>query len=325
VAATVSTSAFYYDGGDEIVQSHQASASQSLQLSRPFRIGPLFSGDQFSFGAPPGPPTDAFASADEYVSVGASMGLSHQFSRNVAINGGYLYQTSGWSESSRHVVQGARVGSTFGLARGLGLRFGYGYYEARFGEVDTRTGRNHSVDAGIDYAGSLSLSRRTTLSFSTGSSAFRDRHQTHFRIIGGAQLDREIGRSWRGVLAYARYGYYADRLGEVVFSDAVNLSVGGLITRRVSLHTGIGASYGRVGLADGNNRARAVYGFAGLSTALGRYVALGGNYTYYLHSFGAEVSLPGGIPREIDRQSIGVHLSVWAPLFTSARSQNASR
>jgi hypothetical protein len=163
------------------------------------------------------------------------------------------------------------------------------------------------------------------VSFGTGSSAFRDRHQTHVRIIGNAQLNRDIGRSWRAALAYGRYGYYADRLNEVVFSDSVSLSVGGLVTRRVSVYTGVGASYGHVGFSGGNNRARTTYAFAGLSTALGRYVALGGNYSYYLHSFGADVSLPGGIPREIDRHSIGVHLSMWAPLFASVRSQNASR
>jgi hypothetical protein len=338
VSATVGTSAFYYEGSDQIVQSHHASASQGLQISentrfsaaesvsyRPFRISPLLAGDAFSFGAPPGPPSDSFASADEYVSAGASLGLSHQLSRNVAINAGYLYQTSEWSESRRQVVQGARVGSTFGLARGLGLRVGYGYYEARFGDANARTGRNHSIDAGIDYAGALSLSRRTTLSFSTGSSAFRDRHRTHFVVIGSAQLNRDLGRSWRASLGYARQGYYADRLNEIVFSDSANLSVGGLLTRRLSVSTGIGASFGRVGFSGGNNGARSTYAYAGLSTALGRYAALGGNYSYYVHRFGGDVSLPVEISREIDRHSIGVHVTVWAPLFARVRSQNASR
>jgi hypothetical protein len=340
VNASLDASAFYYpDAVSELLHSRRASASQRLQVTeglvirggqyvsyQPFRLDRLFPGaGSFSFGAPADLPLDTFAGTDEYLDHGADVDISQQITRRVSLGGGYSYASSG-AETRRYTLQGGRVGVGIAAGRGVSLRLGYGHYQGRLiGEDESRIVRHHNVDVGVDYSGAISLSRRTSLSFSTGSTAVRDRQRTHFRVIGHASLDREIGRSWRANLAYSRNVHFIDQLGDVVFADSLLFSVGGLVSRRVSFHSGVGATKGEVGFASSRNGGHATYAGAGLVTALGRMAAVGVDYNYYLHSFGADVSLPGGVIREIDRHSVRAYLSVWAPLVARVRSQNASR
>jgi hypothetical protein len=340
VGATLNASTFYYDrAGSQVIHTQSGSATQSLQIARytrltarqqvtrqPFRLDQLFPGaNEFSFGAPASLPTDSFAGDETNVDIGADVDLSQQVSERVSMTGGYTYQSSQWAASSHRTLQGGRFGVGVGIGRGLSMRLGYGYYRASYRDEESRAVQHHNIDAGVDYSGALSLSRRTTLSFSTGSTAIRDRQQTHFRLTGRARLERQIGRSWVAALAYTRDAYYLDRLSEVVFSDSVNFSVGGLISRRVSFRSGIGAALGDVGFGAGVNGTHSTFGIAGLTMALNRLAAIGLDYNYYLHSFGTDIGLPDDVQREVDRHSVRAYVTVWAPLMARERSQNASR
>ena len=182
------------------------------------------------------------------------MGLSHQISRRVSASGGYGAYSSEWSAASRQTLHYGRAGISVGIARGLNARAGYGYRQGRYGEgPDPRLVRNHTIDAGVDFSRSLSFSRRTTFSFSTGSTAIRDGSQTHFSLTGQAQLNRELGRSWRATVGYSRDVRFIEQFQEVLLSDGVNASVGGLINRRQSFYASAGVSIGNVGFTAGQN------------------------------------------------------------------------
>ena len=56
-----------------------------------------------------------------------------------------------------------------------------------------------------------------------------------------------------------------------------------------------------------------------LSTALTRFMNVGVDYAYFDYSFNEDIVLDAGVPRDINRQSIRAHLSLWAPLFNRAR------
>ena len=341
ISAAATSSAFYYErAGDTLTQSHRFTSSQGLQIARrtrvsateyvnrqPFRLDRLFPAAQdFSFGAPPALPSDSFAGAEEYVDLGADADISHQISERLSVSGGVSHWSSELSADSRRTFTGGRAGVGVSIARGPSVRLGYGRYQSRYVDGGAeRLVRHDNIDVGLDYAGAISLTRRTRLSFGTGSNAIHDRDETHFRLTGRAQLDREIGRTWVAAIAYARDAYYVDQLQDVVLSDSVTFSMGGLLSRRVSLHSGVGASFGNVGFGQASNDAYATYAIAGLVTALTRLTALGVDYTYYLHSFGADITLPGGVVREIDRQSIRAYITVWAPLFSRIRSPHATR
>ena len=72
----------------------------------------------------------------------------------------------------------------------------------------------HDIDVGVDYARPLSLTRRTTLDFGTGSSVVTmptldlgqeaGATETQVRFVGDVGVTHEMGRTWRLRLGYNR-------------------------------------------------------------------------------------------------------------------------
>ena len=84
---------------------------------------------------------------------------------------------------------------TYQLAKGLGAHAGYRYQEGRYtGSLvaPEPTPAFHNIDVGIDYNRPLSFSRRTTLSFGTGSTAVQDYSGTHYHLTGNANLQLRV-------------------------------------------------------------------------------------------------------------------------------------
>jgi hypothetical protein len=52
---------------------------------------------------------------------------------------------------------------------------------------------------------------------------------------------------------------------------------------------------------------------------------VGVDYAYYKYVFDPLIQLEPGVPRDVNRQSIRAHVSVWAPLMNKTRRLNASR
>jgi hypothetical protein len=110
-----------------------------------------------------------------------------------------------------------------------------------------------------------------------------------------------------------------------VFSDGVHAFVGGLLNRRQSLQATVGVSVGDVGFQASDNGASTTFASVGLVNSLSRVAALTVDYRYYVHSFGSGVALPTGVLRDLDRHSVRAYVSLWAPVFSDARSANAAR
>jgi hypothetical protein len=100
--------------------------------------------------------------------------FNRELSRRTAFYAGYNFTQGDTAYGNgRFTSQGANAGVRWSLTRNLGLRTGYGYQTATYG-VDARTLGYHNIDVGVDYNKALSFSRRTTLSFGTGTSALTD-------------------------------------------------------------------------------------------------------------------------------------------------------
>ena len=219
-------------------------------------------------------------------------------------------------------TKGVRLST--GLTKGLGVHVGYSLTESRL----VRTAplfRGHTIDAGVDFSHDFSLSRRTTFSFSTGSTAITEGNNVRYRINGNANLVREIGRSWSASLAYLRTVGFIEQFSEPFFSDAATVSLDGLISRRLQLHSSLSSVMGQLGLFGDSNTYRSLNASAGVSAALNRNLALGVEYLYYGYGFDQQTLLPGNLLREMGRHSARVSLSAWAPLFHRARRPDASR
>jgi hypothetical protein len=212
------------------------------------------------------------------------------------------------------------------------LRLGYGYREATnegFSGLpgDTAVDREmHSVDAGVDYSRSFTLtsSRRTSLSFSTGSSfftgsnisedGFSDQSRTRFFVTGSATLLHEMGRTWRAAAVYSRSAGFSDLVFEPLTSNSVSVSVSGLIGRRNEISARASTSSGTVGSGRPGSDFQGYVASAQWRRAINRYLAANASYLFYDHDFGQSVVLPLGFPRETNRHGVRVGVTVFFPL-----------
>jgi len=279
------------------------------------------------------------ASDEQYLSYTAGVVYSRRISRRNTISAGYDYQgrLAGQDDQARPEIEGdanryARQ-SVYGrltreLGRGLAAHAGYAYSgELYYGAEDTF--RYHNIDVGVDFnrALSLSLSRRTMLSFSTGTAIYQatslDVDRTaqadfHFQLIGSARLSHEMGRTWNATLSYDRGLSLADTWGEPVFSDSVTAGVGGLIAPRTQLQFSGRALYGG-GVSGSYGDVQTLHGYGVLSFAMTRHVNTALTYTYYSQDLAEDLSLVEGFPHDSDGQSIRLSVSVWVPVFQRAR------
>jgi hypothetical protein len=144
------------------------------------------------------------ASREHYLSQSAGVTYNRRLtqSRTFGANYDYQHRSQGatLSEYNMHRA-GARL--TQQISRGLSFRMGYGYSEASYG--DDNLYAHHVIDVGLNFNRALSLSRRTSVSFATGTSASRsDREGSlRFHLNGAARLSHEIGRTWGAGLSYA--------------------------------------------------------------------------------------------------------------------------
>jgi hypothetical protein len=261
-----------------------------------------------------------------YSTYSADASVNHQLSQRSSLSLGYGRQNTAFSGDFEDLIsQTGSIRYSRGLTRYLSLRLGYGYSEARYGAAD-RQYQTHNLDTGVDYSRSLSITRRTTFAFSTGATALKQQGDTRFDAIGSATLSREIGRSWQASLAYQRSAGYVQSLLEPTFADSVSGAFNGLITRRLSFHSGVGASRGSVGFVrSSTNGFDAVNAFTGVGQALTRHLALNVNYSFYRYNFESGAAIASALIPHLNRHSVSVSLSAWAPLFQHGRKKNASR
>jgi hypothetical protein len=264
--------------------------------------------------------------SDYHVSSSTDASFTKTLSRRTSFQMGYTF-----SHSSSHLglhdlsTQTATTGLTFGLTKGLSLRTGVRYTDSAFGPAqDRRHFDAYSADVGLDFGHALSLTRRLTLSFGTGTAAVKDGSRTHYFLVGHVVLNQEIGRSWHAGLAYDRSVNFAEFFHAPVVSDSLTPIFSGTIGRRVTMHFGVGGSVSEIGFGPNNNY-RNYYGVAGLSYALTRNLALSADYAYSRYRFGPNIDLPIGLSNNLDRHTVRVFLSLWEPLFQRTRRPNASR
>jgi hypothetical protein len=133
--------------------------------------------------------------------------VSHELGRRTSISGS---AGASYSDIQSLGIDSRTVSASMRLTRQLGrsaaVYVGYGRYRAENvgSDVEQRPLHRQSIDIGADLGRARSLTRRTTLAFSTGSS-FTPREQDasgrergmRAHLTGAATLAHQIGRSWR--------------------------------------------------------------------------------------------------------------------------------
>jgi hypothetical protein len=261
-----------------------------------------------------------------YISTGASVGLSHAFSRRISSSLGYSASRSPTGTYGAYVGQSVSGGISWTVAKGMSVHGGYTYGQNEYGTgADRLLYETQQVDAGLGFARALSLTRRTSLSFDTGTSILKDKNSTHFGIVGNIGITREIGRTWAATAGYHRNVSFMRTFNQPVFSDSFSAGVGGMINRRLQFQAGFGTALGKVGFGVGDTGFSNFYTSAGLRYGISQNIGLTADYGYYWYDYGTDVTLPKGVPSKIGRQSVHVGISYWTTIFQQARRSHASR
>jgi hypothetical protein len=257
--------------------------------------------------------------------------LTQRLSRHVSLLGGYHYRQvdfrgespsdSRFSDYGTHAGL-ARIAYSRGLTQYATLKLGYGI---RVTDRRDRSGRprtQHDVQAGIDYGRPLSFSRRTSLSFSTGSTiAVREDLSSpesdptvRARLTGAASLVHELGRTWTARTSYQRGLVFREGFDDYFFRDALATGIDGLVTRRLAVSAGATWSFARQD-RPGSNRQTVFSASAQATYGLGPYLGLFARYLYYEYDIGDDIPLDSRIPRALERHAVRVGLSTSIPLI----------
>jgi len=295
----------------------QIRASQTMSYS-PF----------FQFGAmPESAPSaldDAAVAHGDFANAGLStytsttdVAMNQSISRRSSLSLSYNLRrtTFGRAELDQTTQMGA-VTLSHRLARYLSLRTGYGLRTANYQFGYGTPLRVHALDLGLDYSRALSISRRTTLSFSSGSVATKLADGTAFLMTGDATLTRMIGRTWNARLAVKRDVHLLEGFAQPVLSNSLSTSIGGALNRRMSVSSSIAVSSGTVGVvsATGSNYWNWTAG-AGWRLTLSRRSTLDAQYFYYGHRFDNTVLLAPGLATQQIRQGLRVGVTWQTPVL----------
>ena len=269
---------------------------------------------------------DLAATGDGFVSYESSASLRHELSRRTAVSVDANYRRRGQPSATGDlsiIEAGGRL--TRELARGLGARLGYYYTRGIYSDTGQRAQFDHqNIDVGLDFNRALSLTRRTRLSFTTGSVVMNDGDRTRFAVTGHARLNHDIGRSWRASAAYRRGAEFLGTLRAPIVSDAVTTGLDGFLGPRLRVNGTVGAVRGDVGLGQSNSFT-SYYATTGLTVGVTAYLGLDVSYSYYESDFAGASLLVPGVPDRFARQSLRVSARLWAPLLTRTRRLNAAR
>jgi len=195
-----------------------------------------------------------------------------------------------------------------GFHAGIGSRVG-----AYFGSARPDRVRTHDIDIGFDYDRPLSLARRTTLSFSSGSSLVPQDGKTYYHLTGNVSLAYQIGRMWTSSLRYDRGLQFIEAFPRPFISDAIAARLKSNPLRKVDLQ--LSAAYS-VGTIDGAGEGGAVETYTGtakMGISVNRHVALFSEYLYYHYRLGQQ-TLATAFPAHLDRQTARIGLKLWLPL-----------
>lgn len=263
---------------------------------------------------------------ERYLTTNGGVDFTRTLSKRSSVSFSFYHARNDYSATNFDVRDTSIAGRfTRSLSKGLGLRLGYAYRTTDYGggiggpkAYDART-----IDAGVDYNRSLSFSRRTKLSFATGTGAYNDQANTFYIVTGNVHLNREIGRTWNASLRYDRGVNVDNQLRQPTVSDSLSAGFGGLISRRVQYHASAGAARGYVGFTNSSDYT-SYTASTGIGFDVSRNTSLSVDYAFYNYGFAAAGLTPIGVPQKLTRNTVQANLNFWLPLMRG-RTPNATR
>jgi hypothetical protein len=328
---------WYPSGSAAVTTSRAFSFGSSTRLT--LSLYETYASDQQLFGMIGLSPTDIPVAGDTAgfdnslkrapaLTSAPSVTLQRRFGSQATLQAFYRYSHVHYLDSDQRAEgykdrqdQVAGVGYTRRVTRHLAVRGGYAYRRSELLDDDQGVFELHDLDLGVDYGRAISLSRRTHLTFRTGTALTAEMpvnandsvvDDTRFFVVGGATLTHEIGRSWRAYADYARDVGYENGFVQPVLRDGARVGLGGLLSRSTDFASQLAYISGSFGFDDRNYET--LLGTVQVRKALTTNLALYGHYYYYWQDFGEDVLVPTGVIRDVERQGVRFGLTAWIPL-----------
>ena len=234
--------------------------------------------------------------------------------RKASIIASYTFDYTDAAASYRVHTMGANASYQYQKSRYMTLRAGYGFYRSQLPGLLITYYDTHNIDLGIGYRRPLSFSRRSLLAFNLGSTVISDGLGHYFFVTGDASLSHQLSQFWALAISYNRSVARMGGLSAPFVTDVGAVSVGGLVTRRLSL-AGIG-SFSRGDTAVGvQNAYDAAYGSGRVTYQFTRFLPVYTEYIYYFYRFNASTGLAVNFPMNVNRHGLRVGLSYSLPLI----------
>jgi hypothetical protein len=254
---------------------------------------------------------------DRYKRFGTTLDVSQQLSSRAKIYSTLSYG-HGMIASRTWTILLVTTDFSYDVTKRIDAYGGYQFGGQTYGTNTNQFENRPRFNFGLDYKRPLSITRRTTLAFSTGTEGTYDQvdGSTTYWLVGGARLTREFGRSWSASGFYGRNVRYVEAFGEPLIADSFGAGATGLFNARTELTGTVGVSSGmRPNSSGGFDTA---FGSLQLTIALTRNFALGTDYTYSRLTSAAGV-LPVDFNGKVSEQTVHVYIKVWAPLVSRPR------
>lgn len=212
--------------------------------------------------------------------------------------------------------------------RDFRLRLGYGRERIRQAALPESNYLHEFIDAGVDFERPLSLSRRTTLAFTTETSVVRKPGTgRHYRLNGRVILSSWLGRAWQASLHGSRLTEFLPGFVEPLFSDNAGASVTGLLSRRMELILTAMAGKGVFGTDESvfeRPRFTLANSTAQLNVAFTRHLGLFGQHAFYFYEMPPGASPVAPLDR-LSRHTIMLGITAWIPVLTQENDTRDSR
>jgi hypothetical protein len=210
------------------------------------------------------------------------------------------------------------------VSRHLSAYGGYNYWESDSAEqlnrnLDGVQPALSTIEAGVNYARTLSFSRRTTFSFRTGSSAVDYGNAIEYQVIGNATLQHQIGRTWDLQGGYERRVGFVETFAEPAVLDTVTFSSSGRTSRRTAIQAFANYSTGSVGQGSIGNDLDSAWASVQFRWGIAERLAMFAQYFYFQSEFGPLVDLPQSLGRDQRRSGVRVGLSLGTTLLGPRR------
>jgi hypothetical protein len=205
------------------------------------------------------------------------------------------------------------------LNRDFRMRLGYGREHIHEAARPDAEFVHEFIDVGVDFERPLSLTRRTTLAFSTETSMVRKPGESrHYRLNGRVLLSSWLRRTWLGSINASRTTEFLPGYIEPLFSDNVGGALTGLLSQRLEMIVSAAVGKGKFGTDASvfeNPRFTIANATTQLNFAFTRHLGVFGQHAFYYFKMPPGASSVAPLDR-LSRQTFIAGITAWIPMLT---------